>query len=299
MPDGRLRNLLLVVSSVLLVAGVIAAVTTDDSATTTSALRSADGTTTTVAASETTVAGETTTTTAAGEVPAATIATSPSTTTAPSAAPAARELAATAEPPANRPPKAGAYRLRATFDGEARELTATVEDRGADGPVVKQLITLETQEGTIANDFEWRPDGAYATRSKLTFGSVTADCDWNPDLLQVRLPLRKGVEYTADSSCATSVFGQPATIKATSRAKVMDAKRVEVPAGTFDVWVIEGSSTLTFTSPQATITQEETSTTWYAPGIGSTVRESGTAKASSGQRSQERQYDMELIARPA
>ena len=178
-------------------------------------------------------------------------------------------------------------------------MTTRVEDRGTDGAVVRQVITIESQEGTVANDFEWRPDGGYVTRSLLTFGSVKVDCDWNPDALLVRLPLRRGLDWSVETSCTTTVLGQPATLKLSGQTKVVDAKRVQVAAGTFDVWVVEGSQTLTFRSPSFTVTQERSATSWFSPAVGLNVRESGTGKTSGPDGAKEQRLETELVSRPA
>ena len=291
--------MLAALSAVLLVAGVIAAVVVEPDAGSVREEGVAASGSDEVDGDTPDISEETTrTTTAAGADAAA----STTTTTAGAqlaSLPPPKEIAAAVDPPATKPPVAGEYRYRATIDGETREVTTRVEDRGSDGAVVKQLITIETQEGSVANDFEWRSDGGYVTRSKLTFGSVQVDCDWNPDAIQVRLPLRRNLEWSGESSCTTTVFGQPATLKLSGQAKVVDAKRVQVAAGTFDVWVVEGRQTLTFTSPSFTVTQEQSGTTWFAPGIGINVRDSGTAKTSGPEGGRDQQVESELVSRPA
>lgn len=201
---------------------------------------------------------------------------------------------ADAGPPADPgpavPPRSGVYRYQVRGGGEEREATVTVEDRDADAGVTNQVVSQKGGGLDMTSDVSWRRDGVVVLRSVFTFGQNRGECDWEPDFLQLRLPLAKGVAWQSASSCAVTGIGPPLTVRRSVDARVVDLRRVRIAGRAVDVWAVE--STDRFDIAGRVI--EQRGTTLFSPRHGVVVAGSGTATVSGPDGSQSTDYSTEL-----
>lgn len=198
------------------------------------------------------------------------------------------------------PPKAGAYKYRVVRDGQNEESTTTVEDRGREGDAVRQRIVLESEEGTLDNEVSWRSDGLYILETTVIGGK----CDWQPDSLQLRLPLAAGVTWTSESSCTAETDFGTFDIKRKLTAKVNGKQRVTVAGEAVDVWVIEEQEHIEFSgqgqgpegAPQPISgTDDSTGTTLFSPKHGLSVKYERHSKTTMGADTRERNVSAEIL----
>jgi hypothetical protein len=226
----------------------------------------------------------TTTTTAGGRAATSTPATSgrskggPATTAAP-----APVRAESAPPGPASPPAAGTYTYHLTRSGNSSDTTVKVADDGHAADGVQQVITQNEGSGSISNHVTWRSDGELLRVTDFNSPQSSSACDWQPDIVQVRLPLAVGVSWDVDSSCQTVFAGTPTTAREAFHATVVRYEQLVVGGKAVDCWVISRSDKTTLTSAQYTVEQQGTSTVWWAPSAGLDVRTEtkGTTTATS------------------
>jgi hypothetical protein len=182
-------------------------------------------------------------------------------------APATAAPAPAGGPGETVPSKPGTYRYREVSDGETTEETVRITDRGGG-----RQTEAETD---FSNEVAWRPDGKYILES--TFGQPPQGfrCDWNPDVLEYKLPLAQGTTWQAAQSCTP---GQGFTIEFESTSRVTGAERIRVAGQDVDTWVIRSEGTLTFRTPQGSSTQNLTSDSRFSPKHGLSVKSTETIK---------------------
>ena len=225
-----------------------------------------DGTATTAAA------GQSPTTAAGTKQPTGTASTTPPTTAAGQApAPSGfADLGPAESGGAVSVPKAGTYKY--AFKGRDRqgEGTTTVEDEGAGAAGARKLVmTIAGQGFDSRNDVTWGPAEVRVTKSRLSFNGRQADCDWEPDHLEMKIALAKDAAWDSSSSCTISGLSPtPIVIKRTTTAKVAEARRVRVAGQEIDVWVITGTESF----DAAGRGQQATTTTWFSAAHGMVVR---------------------------
>ena len=291
-----IRNGLAVLIALCLVGGLIGAFTVDGRSA--SSLKAGAGTTTTVAAVQgggepassdpttsaapgsepATTAAPLTATTAKGKASATTSTTAGASTT--TAAPV--DLGPPQDPGPATPPKSGTYKY--TFSakdssGETKkDATNRVEDKGTSGNETRQRVTSAGAGITQASDVSWRPDGVYVLKTTFTFGDKSGDCDWEPDTLQLKLPITKGASWKADSTCTVSGLGPtPFTVSRHVEGTFAELQRVKVGDEVVDVWSIPGKEHVEF----AGTTVDSTSVTLFSPKHGLTVKQTSHSKATS------------------
>jgi hypothetical protein len=302
-PDlDRFRPILWAATLVCLVAGVVAipVVGPDegDGEDTPSALTAAalggEGTTTTVATGIDTCAppgpvcdgGDPppssappsgTSATGAAHVPA-TSAAAPTTSGAPTTTTTAtpvEEVGRASDPGPATPSRAGTYRYKvSTSDGKTSEATTQVEDKGTADGETRQLVRLRGQGFDSDNDVAWRADGVYVGVSNLQYGQSHFTCDWNPDALQLRLPLAAGTTWESTSSCTFTIGATPVTVVRTSTGKVVELRRVKIAGRVVDVWAIDGTEHVEFAGNVV----EGSGTSLFSPKHGLVVRSDSTIK---------------------
>lgn len=305
--SSRLRLILSVVSAALLLAGVVAVVADgDDDADT---LRTGSrGTSTTAtdgaagdegaalaATDDAGSAGEQGHASAASTAPAAPKADGKGAAGGPPTAGSGQAPApspASGDPGQAQPTKVGTYTYDVTVDGEQSESTHLVEAGDpAGGGETRQVHTRKGKDGELKNQVLWKADGLYLEKTSGSGGQgVSGDCDWNPDILVVKIPLAKDTRWVSESGCSgTSPYG-PYTLKARFESVVSGTARITVGGQGVDVWVIDTTQRIDITAQyqgqQFTATQEGTSKNFYAPKHGLSVREESQSTASSpaGQR---------------
>lgn len=220
---------------------------------------------------------------AGGEAPASPAGTSPagagagagsgSTTTAAPLAPP-EDLGPATDPGPTKAPRPGVYRYRAQSGGSENEATTTVEDKGTTDAGRNQVLSQRGGGIDSSSDAVWRNDGLILLRSSFSFGQTTGECDWDPDFLQLELPLAKGAAWQTKSSCMVTGFGPtPLLLERTLDAKVVDLRRVRVAGTAVDVWVLESTDHIEI----AGRVMRQSGTTSFSPRHGIVVSSSGTA----------------------
>lgn len=204
-------------------------------------------------------------TAAATTAPATGVALTPTRVPATPAAPTQRALAAA--PGSTVPPKPGAYRYRESSESGTTEETVRYADRGGG----RQTESDDDAMSEIA----WRDDGKFVLET--TFGQPPEGfrCDWNPDVLEYKLPLATGSSWEIKASCSP---GQGLTISIDARSEVVGSERIRVAGEDVDTWVVRSQGTLTFQTPQGTSTQKVTSDDRFSPKHGLSVRSSETTE---------------------
>ena len=304
-----LQPILAGVIAVLLLAGVIGVATVDDDSET---LTASGATTTTLSEGDAGDDGEagadlgaepTETTAAAPDgVPATTVA--PSATTAPAratttAAPAAKE------PGPAQPPKVGLYRYRTVENGETKQAESRVERDPEQVPGETRILDKFKEEAgssELTNAMAWRADGVYLR--KTTFpspaGGAPITCDWEPDVLQAKLPIKAGQEWTFDSSCKADFAGNEATFHMTGKSKVVGARRVTVAGQALDTWLFDETLRLeintTYNGQPIRIVSDTVATAYVSPPHGLQVKgtEDTTTTGPNG-KPQQRKSEREIL----
>jgi hypothetical protein len=191
------------------------------------------------ASAEVTTSSTTATTAAAGGSVAEGASSVPTTSAPPATtATTAEDLGPPQDPGPAVPPRAGLYRYRVTTSEGEEEAPTRVEDKGRPGDETRLAVTITGQGLTGTSDVSWKPDGVRNLRSKFTFGATTADCDWEPDVLEHAFPLRAGATWSSESTCTVTFGATPVVVKRTVRAEVVDLRRVRVDGQVVDVWAI-------------------------------------------------------------
>lgn len=197
----------------------------------------------------------------------------PSTTTA-APLPPPEDLGPATDPGPTKPPRAGVYRYRAQSGGSENEARTTVENKGTTDAGTNQVLSQRGGEIDSSSDAVWRSDGLILLRSSFSFGQTTGECDWDPDFLQLKLPLAKGVAWQMKSSCMVTGFGpSPLLLERTLDAKVVDLRRVRVAGTAVDVWVLESTDHIEIAGRVI----RQTGTASFSPRHGVVVSSSGTA----------------------
>lgn len=179
-------------------------------------------------------------------------ATAPAGTTAPSDT-ASGGTAPVAGPLVLRPAAPGQYTYRVIVSGADRvdrtDATLTVEPVGADG---RQATTYVTTSRTSRRVLHWSAERVAAERRD--------ECEWQPPFVEVRAPLVDGTEWSNDATC-----GAERTVE---RARITGTRRMTAGDTSVDTIEIERTSTIT----SGDTTQEATTTDYFAPALGVTVR---------------------------
>lgn len=196
----------------------------------------------------------------------------PRQTTAPPQAPPAETEAPPAEteapaapgtPGETTKPRAGTYTYKETSDGETSESTLGIVDTG---PGRQEEIS---EQEDIRNDILWRDDAKLV--EKTTFGDPPNgfECDWEPDIRELVLPLREGASWEVSATCevATDV-----TFEIEADTRVLGTAVVPVGGQDVATWRLESQGTVRFTSPQGSFEQEVASDDHFAPEHGLYVR---------------------------
>jgi hypothetical protein len=266
---------------------------TDGPAKLTAAAGGADGSTTTAPGEPTTAAPESgpqaapTTTAAAGggtatTTKAASAAAAPTTTTAApttTSTAASEDLGAPKDPGPAKPSRAGTYRYKlSTSDGKSSDATTQVEDKGTANGETKQLVKLRGQGFDSDNDVAWRADGVYVLVSNIQYGQNRFTCDWNPDAVQLKLPLAAGATWESSSSCTFTFGTTPVTVVRRTTGTIVELRRVKVAGQVVDVWAIDGTEHTEFAGNAI----DSAGTSLFSPKHGLVVRSDSTIKSASG-----------------
>jgi hypothetical protein len=213
-------------------------------------------------------------------VPAPTSSTPPATFPPPST-----DLGAPQDPGAPVAPRQGLYRYRTTGGEGEGESTVRVVEHGRGGGEVRLGVTVASSQATITNEETWRAEGVRTLRSTFAFGPQSADCDWEPDVVDQVFPLRAGATWSSDSSCTITAGGITAVVHRTSHAEVVDLRRVRIDGTIVDVWAIRRVEQLSGAGQSG----DSTALALFSPkyGIDVDVQGSATGGGTSGDYHQE------------
>jgi hypothetical protein len=172
---------------------------------------------------------------------AATTAATPATTAAPS-----EDLGPPGDPGPATVPRPGTYRYKATDSEGERQTSTKIEDRPPSGaPERRQLYTIRGEGFDTDNEIAWRGDGVFVLSTVITFGQNKGTCDWNPDTVQLKLPIAKGASWESSSTCQMTGFGAtPIPLNRKITGKFLEVRRIRVAGQVVDVWAIEGTEHL-------------------------------------------------------
>ncbi len=218
-----------------------------------------------------------------------TVAGAPATTLAP--LPPPEDLGAAEDPGPTTPPRPGTYRYRFRGSGEERETTTSVESKGTNDLGTNQVITQKGGGFDSTSDVSWRKDSVILLKSVFTFGQSRGECDWEPDFVQAKLPLAKGLTWQSKSSCTVTGFGAPIVVTRTLDARVGDLRRVRIVGRSVDVWTIEGTDRIELAGRVI----EQAGTSLFSPKHGLNVSSSGKATVSGPDGNQSSDYSTELL----
>ncbi len=230
-----------------------------------------------------------TSTTAAGQKAGATTTTGPT----PATTVPAEDLGTPTDPGPVVVPKDGTYRYKTTTTGGSqpgeREITTKIENKGKTGDDTRVTVTKAGSGFDSTNDTSWKPDGVRTLVSHFSFGANKGDCDWEPDALELKLPLAKGVAWTSDTSCMLTGIGpSPIPLSRSIKAEVTGLKRVKVASTVVDVWEIQRTETISGGGRSG----DTKATVLYSPKHGIEVDVQGTVTSGEGSSS----YHQELLS---
>ena len=201
--------------------------------------------------------------------------TSPPTTAAPT-----EDLGPPGDPGPATVPRAGSYRYKATDSRGERETTTKIEDRPPTGsPERRQLVTIRGDGFDTDNEVSWRGDGVYVLSTVITFGDNKGTCDWNPDTVQLKLPIAKGTSWESSSTCQMTGIGPtPIPLNRKLTGKFLEVRRVRIAGQVIDVWAIEATEHLDGGGQSG----DRVGTVLFSPKHGVTVSQTGKATTSQG-----------------
>lgn len=205
--------------------------------------------------------------------------------------PPPEDLGAAEDPGPTTPPRPGTYRYKFRGGGEERETTTTVESKGTNDLGTNQVVSQKGGGFDSTSDVSWRKDSVVILKSVFTFGQSRGECDWEPDFVQAKLPLAKGVTWQSKSSCTVTGFGAPIVVTRTLDAKVGDLRRVKIAGRAVDVWVIEGADRIELAGRVI----EQAGSSLFSPKHGLNVSSSGKATVSGPDGNQSSDYSTELL----
>jgi hypothetical protein len=206
--------------------------------------------------------------------PATTAPPAPTTTAAP-----LEDLGTPSDPGPATPPKAGTYRYKVSGGDGEKETTTVITDTGSSGSERRQQVKLRGGDLDADNDVAWRPDGVFVLSTVITFGQSKGTCDWNPDTVQLKLPIAAGTTWESASTCnMTGLTPTPIPVSRKVTGKVLELRRVRIAGQAVDVWAIEGTERFEGGGQSG----EKRGVALFSPKHGIVVSESGTATTPNG-----------------
>lgn len=169
------------------------------------------------------------------------------------------------------PPRAGVYRYRSKFDGQAsfgtfttrvnEEQTSEVRFAPAAAPAGETRDRQSSEESGSSGGFNfsggedeervWRADGMFVVSSNFSGESkneeggrnVSGECQWQPPLQELAFPLKVGATWSWDSTCQSESDNFKMRRHSQGNSKVTGMKTASVAGKEVRVFVIESRST--------------------------------------------------------
>lgn len=125
-------------------------------------------------------------------------------TATPASGGAGSATAAAVEPGPMRVPRFGTYSARMTRNGSTQNLTIAVSRTGGSGAETDLATTTTTADGNQeVNSEAWKPGGIYLTETSYVVGGKRIDCAFQAPVLESKLPLAVGVQWSSSGTCTT------------------------------------------------------------------------------------------------
>jgi hypothetical protein len=158
-------------------------------------------------------------------------------------------------------PTEGVYTYKETGDGRFTQSPLRITNTGGAGQ--------KEGQGDVVSDVTWRSDGKYTHR--VIFGTPpnTLTCDLEPDLLEVKLPLRSGAVWTIRSSCE---FSPGVILSFSGTSSLLGTERVTIGGTQVDTSRIKSDITVRGEGDGETVEQRIATDSLFAPGAGLFVR---------------------------
>ncbi|HVE75566.1 MAG TPA: hypothetical protein VND22_02235 [Actinomycetota bacterium] len=177
----------------------------------------------------------------------------------------------------------GRYRYHSTVtypneEPDKEDLTLLISTYGGTTEETKQIYRYG---GADDSEYEvsWTVGGMKI--QSMNFGF---ECNWEPDVVQIELPLSQGKSWNADSSCSETFEeeGQQETIafRYQGSAQVVRKESVTIGGVPVDTFVIERKYTITTSFGPESGKEEGTETEWFSPERRMTVKQIGRSTAS-------------------
>ena len=189
-------------------------------------------------------------------------------------------------------PKPGRYRYRFTLrENEGQQSEQTLE-------VVMSVTAVSASASETRLVYTIIAAGASPLKYEVVWnssemlhlrwysdGDSEFNCDWEPDLLQLKLPFERSSQWNLRTSCDGTAGGRPQKIENEEGVKVTDAVRTRVGSTAIDGWRLERNSKLTSTGDGDPETQIHTKVEVFSPVHGlivkSIARVTGTSPGGS------------------
>jgi hypothetical protein len=184
------------------------------------------------------------------------------------------------------PPAPGRYQYKLTSRRETAGIPAesrsgkyalTVKDERGGGQEVRQALVFNTGASVHERQVSWRATGMSLLAEIRGGQGQAATCDWKPDPLELRLPLAAGAAWTAESTCRIEALGAPTILKLVTKRRVTGTETAKVGGTDVEVYVVEGTVSLTVQAGASFSRQDATTKDLFAPSHGLMVRSSTTA----------------------
>lgn len=158
------------------------------------------------------------------------------------------------------------------------ESTRRVESLGESGGDLRQAHVVKEGPSDTKYQYIWRKDVVLVTGFTSAYGETTSECDLNPDLPELKLPLSKGAEWSYDSSCEFVGPTGPVKLRLAGKTKIVDVARVTIGGVAVDTYVSESANNVTYSTTQGTQTTTFNDKSHFSPQHGLQVKTSSTGE---------------------
>jgi hypothetical protein len=189
------------------------------------------------------------------------------------------------------PPQPGTYTYDTTRDGEQSDPeTRRIASLGTGGGATRQTVTTGgSQPGldiTIVTEFSWTSTGASATRTVFQAAGGSANCDWNPDIVEYPGGMAGGTQWGFDASCAGRIEGgdlngQNFRLRRQATRTVTGARPETIGRTTVPTWTMEFQERLDFDFAGSASLIESAGVELFAADVGTPVAEERTIKTTT------------------
>lgn len=192
------------------------------------------------------------------------------------------ELGAAQDPGPLSPPRPGTYQYGVrTGDGQQSEHDVKIEEAPAVKGNTSRRVSGARGGLDSTSTLVFEPGRVIVTETTFRYNGNEGRCDWDPDLLQSKLPLAQGSSWSSKSSCTVTGFGAtPITVVAELSSKVVGLERRKVAGQVLDLWIVETASHYEFSGAVIDATSKD----WVSPRHGLIVRTeaSGSGRGPQG-----------------